>query len=338
MRLAGTTVASFILATAASAAISAISPEKGTVEPGESTTATFTVVDSLTSCFTASASSGFSVTFDGLGLGLLPLNCALGGAEVTMTVAASANASPGDYRVTLSETAVGGRLIDTHEWPFTVPAPAATTTTTIAETTTTKAQTTTTSAVTTTSTQSATTTSAGPAPNTTDGPATTNTTSPVATGSRGSGQEATPATATTVSIAPDTRDEDNDSAGEATGPETSSEIDDDDAEVLAAGTTDDLPYNRYPANPTEDGPGILARTVLSDQLRSQFSRALPMTVADAVLSPVVIAEFLVRSLLRSAMGLLVPILVATLVGLWMVWRMREEIDDDELALSRQSVV
>jgi hypothetical protein len=337
--LAGITVASFLLATAASAAISAISPEKGTVEPGESTTATFTVVNSLTSCFTSSASPGFTVTFDGLGLGLLPLNCALGGADVTMTVTASANASPGDYRVTLSETAVGGRLIDTHEWPFTVPAPA-TTTTTIAETTTTTPQTTTTttSSVTTTSTQSATTTSAGPATNTTDGPDTTNATSPVATESRGSGQETAPATATTVPIAPDTREEDNDSAGEAIGPETSSETNDDDAEVLAAGTTDDLPYNRYPANPTEGGPGFLARTMLSDQLRSQFSRAVPMTVADVVLSPVVIAEFLVRSLLRSAMSLLVPILVATLVGLWMVWRMREEIDDDELALSRQSVV
>lgn len=338
MRLAGITVASFLLATAASAAISAISPEKGTVEPGESTTATFTVVNSLTSCFTSSASPGFTVTFDGLGLGLLPLNCALGGADVTMTVTASANASPGDYRVTLSETAVGGQLIDTHEWPFTVPAPV-TTTTTIAETTTTKAQTTTTttSAVTTTSTQSATTTSAGPATNTSDGPATTNTTSPVATESGGSGGETAPASATAVSIAPDPRDENNDPAGEAKTPETSSEIDDD-AEVLAAGTTDDLPYNRYPADPTEDGPGILARTVFSDQLRSQFSRAVPMTVADVVLSPVVIAEFLVRSLLRSAMSLLFPVLVATLVGLWMVWRMREEIDDDELALSRQSVV
>jgi hypothetical protein len=63
-----------------------------------------------------------------------------------------------------------------------------------------------------------------------------------------------------------------------------------------------------------------------------------MAVANVVVSPVVIAEFLLRSLLQGAMSLLVPILIATLIGLWMVRRMREEIDDDELALSRQSMV
>jgi hypothetical protein len=108
---------------------------------------------------------------------------------------------------------------------------------------------------------------------------------------------------------------------------------------LAAGSSEDnLPYDRYPDSLSDNPPEVLSRTVLSDQLRNQIARAFPVTVADAVLSPVVIAEFLFRSLLESAKGLLIPILIATLVGLWMVWRMRGEVDDDELALSRQPMV
>ncbi|HUP17137.1 MAG TPA: hypothetical protein VM848_13940 [Acidimicrobiia bacterium] len=308
--LAGAAIVTFVLATSASADISPISPESGTVEPKGSVTATFTVVDSVTGCFAAEVPPRFSVTFDGLGLGQAPTNCALEGTEITMTVTAGAKAQPGDYQVTIIETALGGRLLGTHEWPFTVPAPPATTTTVPATTTTTTPTTTTTNsptttsagATTTTSTQSDTTTDPG-SPTTTAGPTgTANPTSP-------SAARVTPAD------------------------------DEDEEEVLAAGVSDDnLPYDRYPDSLSDNAPEILSRTVLSDQLRTQISRAFPVTVADAVLSPVVIAEYLFRSLLESARGLLIPILIATLLGLWMVWRMREEIDDDELALSRQSMV
>jgi len=346
VRLAGATVASFLLATAAAAAISSITPDRGTVEPGGSTSANFTVTGSLTSCFTADAPSGFSVAFDGLGLNLLPAGCALGGARVTMTVTAGANASAGDYRVTITETAVGGRLLDTHEWPFTVPAPVTTTTTIPETTTTTRPRTTTTAALTTTSTQSGATTSTDRATTTTSGATTGGATETTTAGAAATGNNtptASPATKTTVSDTPNTGGGDSPPAGEEAdtlpegSPDGASE-EADDPEVLAAGSSDgDLPYERYPAGSGDDAPEVLSRTVFSDQLRSQFSQAVPLTLADAVLSPVVIAEFLFRSLLQSAMSLLVPVLIATLVGSWIVWRMREEVDDDELAISRQSM-
>jgi hypothetical protein len=338
VRLGGAIVVLFWLATAASAAISSISPSSGTVEPRKSVSASFTVVDSLTSCFTASTPRGFEVTFNGL-----TINCALEGAEVTMTVEAGAKVGPGDYVVTINETSIEGELLATHTWPITVPAPP-TTTTTIPTTTTTRAETSTTSAATTTSTQSATTsstqsvttTSISNVTSTTRG--TTNTTSgdPVASGNPPSppGTSDDPATATSGEgdKAPNTE-----TGAASTDP--SDPQSDDETEVLAAASAgdDDLPYVRYPANRGDVAPEVLSRTVFSDQLRDQLSRALPLAVADAVLTPVVVVEFLYQSLLQSAMGLLVPILLAVFVGLLMVWRMREEIDDDELALSRQSM-
>jgi len=357
--LAGASIVMFLLATAASAAISPISPNSGTVEPKGSVSASFTVVDSVTSCFAAKVPQYFSVTFDGLGLGLLPTDCALEGTEITMTVEAGAKALPGDYQVTITETALGGGLLDTHEWPFTVPAsptttttaPATTTTTipttTTVPTTTTAPTNTTTSAgaTTTTSNQSATTT--GPSSPTTTAPGTsTNTSGPSgAGGPSATGDPTTPSatpgttTSTTGSGTPNSQGDATTDADRSLESDTPAEDDDGDEEVLAAGSSEDnLPYDRYPDSLSDNPPEVLSRTVLSDQLRNQIARAFPVTVADAVLSPVVIAEFLFRSLLESAKGLLIPILIATLVGLWMVWRMRGEVDDDELALSRQPMV
>ncbi|HEX6301383.1 MAG TPA: hypothetical protein VF148_13025 [Acidimicrobiia bacterium] len=352
-KLAGASIVTFLLATAASAAISPISPDSGTVEPKESVSASFTVVDSATSCFAAEVPRYFSVTFDGLGLEPLPIDCAHEGTEITMTVEAGAKALPGDYQVTITETALGGGLLDTYEWPFTVPAPPATTTTIPATTTTTIPTTTTTEtptttsagATTTTTTQSATTTDPG-SPTTTVPGITTNITDPAgAGGPTGAGPTTTAAATGTPDTASSTigtttatsRGGDTSGADGATGSATPTD-DQDDQDVLAAGSTEDnLPYDRYPDRLSDDAPEVLSRTVLTDQLRNQISRAFPVTIADAVLSPVLIAEYLLRSLLESALGLLIPILIATLLGLWMVWRMREEVEDDELALSRQSM-
>jgi len=360
--LAGASIVTFLLATAASAAISPISPASGTVEPKGSVSASFTVIDSVTSCFAAEAPQYFDVTFDGLGLGLLPINCALEGTEITMTVEAGPKALPGNYQVTVTETALGGSLLDTHEWPFTVPA-SPTTTTTIPTTTTTTTPTTTT-VPTTTTTKGATTTSAGATTTTSNQSATTtDRSSPTTTaagtstapsgpsgagGPSGTGDSTTPsaatvtpgtATSTTGSGTPNSQGGATTDADRTLEPDTAADDDDGDEEVLAAGSSEDnLPYDRYPDSLTDNAPEILSRTVLSDQLRNQISRAFPVTVADAVLSPVVIGEFLFRSLLESAQGLLIPILIATLLGLWMVWRMSEEVDDDELALSRQPMV
>lgn len=340
VRLAGMTLATFLVATAAYAAVSSFKPSEGTVAPGESTTASFTVVNSATSCFTASAPQGFSVAFDGLGLGLLPLNCALRGARVTMTVTAAPGASPGDYEVTITETAVLGSLIDSHEWPFTVPAPDITTTTVPATTTTTKpSAVTTTTRATTTSTQTAATTStSSPATTATSSTGASSTGNAEASSTGNAGAAGTdPATSTTVAATtPATEDSETASAEPDAAPDTSP---DDDTEVLAAGGTDENPpYARYPVGAGADASDFSTRTVRSDQLRSQISEALPLPLADAVLSPLVIAEFLARSLLESAKSLLIPLLIATLIGLGMAWRMRKEVDDDKLALSRQSVV
>lgn len=346
--LAGAVMVTLVLATSASADISPISPESGTVEPKGSVTASFTVVDSVTSCFAAEVPPRFSVSFDGLGLGQLPTSCALEGAEITMTVTASAAAQPGEYQVTIVETALGGRLLGTHEWPFTVPASPATTTTIPATTTTTTPTTTTTNSPTTTSPGATTTTSAPSAtstspasPTTTDPGSPTTTAAPAGTGdpTGPSATSVTPGTAAPTTRAGTTDNGDGSTAvtDETLGSDTPD--DEDDPEVLAAGASDDnLPYDRYPDSLSDNAPEVMSRTVLSDQLRSQISRAFPVTVADAVLSPVVIAEYLLRSLLESARGLLIPILIATLLGLWMVWRMREEVNDDELALSRQPMV
>ncbi len=93
MKLTGVVLTTLLLATAVQAAISEIDPWQGTVAPGESVTATFTIEDSFTSCFEADAPPGFSVTFDGLGLYDLP-NCAVSDTLVTMTVSVDSDVSP----------------------------------------------------------------------------------------------------------------------------------------------------------------------------------------------------------------------------------------------------
>lgn len=325
VKLVVATLATFLLATAAYAALSSISPSRGTVAPGESTTATFQVSPSLLSCVVANVSPNpgnqIAVSFDAAGLD--PANCtALGGdLEVEMTVTAKPEAKPGDYIVTINEVALlGGSLLDSLTWPFTVLAPATTTTTTSTTTTTTTAPTTTTTAPpTTTSTQSATTTSTRPSATTTSSPVTTTST----------------ATATTESTTSAT----GSTATPSTDQSPPSEESPDDEQVVAAGAPDDnLPYDRYPSESGDAVARPQSRTALSDQLRSQISGAVPLTVADAVLSPLVITEFLFGALLDGAKALAIPLVISTLVGLWMVLRMREEVDDDELTLSRQSVV
>ncbi len=83
----------------------------------------------------------------------------------------------------------------------------------------------------------------------------------------------------------------------------------------------DLPYERYPRPPAEEDR-LLSRIALSNQLRTEIPGAIPPLVTDAVLSPLVIGEYLVQSLFDSSKGLLIPVAISTLIGLLMVWRMR----------------
>lgn len=345
--LAGALGAVLIGATAALAAVSSFSPSSGAVSPGESTTADFTVTPptvlgvSSTSCISAAVSPNplqFAVAFDGLGLGTLPANCAVGETDVEMTVTAGQNAAPGNYVVTVTEIELGGELVGTRQWPFTVLAPPTTTTTT---TTTTTRPTTSTSTPTTSSTSGAanTTSTTAPVTTTTTAPRTTDSSTP------GTDDETSPPTTSgggPAPTGPTSSSPNTGSATSSTSPTTEdSHSDDDDSGGIVVGA---------PADPTGPGggsggsaapagdDGFLSNISLTDQLRNQIAQAIPLPIAQAVLSPLFIAEFLFRSVLGSAMGYLIPLLLAGGFGLWLVWRMRREVDDGELALSRESLV
>jgi len=331
-------MASFMFATVAYAAVSTFNPSSGTVSPGGTTGASFTVTPPplLTSCITASVSPGplqFTVVFDGLGLGALPANCAtLEPTDVEMTVTAGANATPGQYEVTITEVALlGGQLIATREWPFEVVAPPTTTSsTTSTSTSSTSTTSTSTPGVTTTST---------PRPSTTIGQATTTTAS--ATTSSRSGVVTTEGSGTPAANGglPTSTPRPGSSPSSLPDPSATHDVSDDGGDdVFALPPPSDLtggPPDRGGATPA-DGGEFLSKISLSEQLRNQISRALPLPVAQAVLSPLVIVEFLFRSALASAFGYLIPLLLAALYGTWMVVRMRREVDDDELAFSTET--
>lgn len=317
LMLMGVTLTTLLFAAAAHAAISAFEPWKGTVAPGESMTATFTVVDSFTSCFTVGAPSGLSATLDGLGLGSLPASCAVSGTLVTMTVAADSEVSPGDYTVKLTESALNGQLLGTHEWPVAViepPAPTTTTTTTI-PTSTTSSTTIPDLTTTTTSTVSA---------------VVTVTTPPTAPSTRAS--DGAPGTASTATDAPAETDS---NAGIVLSADSTVR---DGPEVLGFGVERrDRPDGRRTRQPADAEPPPLSHAPLSDRLRVHASTVFPPLIADAVVSPIMIGKYLVHSVLDSSRRLLVPIVIGTLIGLLMVWRMRTVIAKDGPPLSRFSV-
>lgn len=316
--LTGVTLTTLLLAAAALAAISPIEPWQGTVAPGDSVTARFTVVDSFTSCFTGDAPPGLSATFEGLGLDSLPAGCAVSGTEVTMTVTADADVLPGDYAVTIIETALSGQLIDTHDWPVTVTG-VASTTTTHPSTTTSLTGTTTTHSSTATSTSSTPTTSPATTTTSTVAEVVTDTTQPAAFSS--STDDGVPgATSTESDPAAET-----DARVWTVAPRGS--MTSEKSEVLASGSArDDHPYQRNASRPAEEETALLARIALSEWLRKEMPGAIPPLITDAVLSPIVIGEHLFHSLLDGSKAMLIPIVLATLIGLLMVWRMRTEID------------
>lgn len=326
--LVGTVIATFALATGVYAAISGFNPSIGTVAPGGSATATFTVTPplGLSSCITATVSptpARFSVRFDGVGLG--PTNCTLvRETEVEMTVSASAQATPGDYTVTITEVALGGSLLDSYEWPLTVVAPATTTTTTPSSTTTTVP----------------TTTSSQPDPATTStAPTTTSTTSPATTSNTTpSNASTTPSNASTDTVTANA--EENTSTDTVTLNEeenTASSSDaapEDDLELLAVSGPRDG-GSRY------ERPGVEPQSGASWVERSAHGRLIGPGLAllsEIAPSPPGFGELLARSLISSVMPLFAPLVIATLIGMVMAWRLGRKVDDDELALQRQQMV
>lgn len=333
-RLIGATLATFALATTVYAEMTPIEPDHGTVSPGDSTSAHFVLEPPpdpllgipLASCVLASVSPNpgkFSVTFDGLGLGLLPANCsALGSSDVEVTVEAGASAEPGDYTLTITEVLHGlGDLVSTRDWSFTVEG---TSTTTTSSTTTSSTTTTSTSSTTSTTTPVDTTPTSAP----TTVPSGETTTTLGVTTTEGVVTSDSPVTTTgpagpTTSVSHETS---------TSGREPlASEGDDDDPNGLApggsdAGTGDPVPEA---AAPTGDSGATIP---ITEQLTARLSDAVTPGVARAVMSPLVIAEFLFRSIISSAAGYAIPLLVALLLSAGLVWRMRGEVTDDELSL------
>jgi hypothetical protein len=233
-----------------------------------------------------------------------------------MTVTATTGTSPGSYIVTVTETEllVGGDLFGTYEWPLTITSPTTTTTTTITTTTTT----------TTTPTTSTTT----PGPGGTSPTTTVGSTTPSGPTTTAAGPG--PAITTPVG-APDetTSTSTPGSAGGGTGD------DEDDDVVFVVSAPDETDGDLIGVDPdlltaNEAEPAAYARLAFSDRLRNELEGAIPSVISDVVLSPLVIGEILFRSLMEHARGFLLPLILATLVAMGFVWKMRTEIDVDEL--------
>jgi hypothetical protein len=308
------------LAGVAHAAVSAFDPDNGQMAPGGSTSATFEVTPPGLlgfgfSCLIGSAAPtanpllptpSISVSFDA------PCGSFR---EVEMTVAATAGTSPGSYIVTVTETEllVDGDLLGTYEWPLTITGPTTTTTTT------------TTTTSTTTTTPASSTTTPGPggtSPTTTagstipSGPTTTAVGSGPAITAPGDAPEATTSTSTPRPSEGGLGDDDDDVVFVVSAP------DETDGDLI--GLDPDL------VTAIEGEPASYTRLAFSDRLRSELEGNIPSVISDAVLSPLVIGEILFRSLLEHARGFLLPLILATLVAMWFVWKMRAEIDVDEL--------
>jgi hypothetical protein len=342
--MAAATITILAFASVGYAAISPITPSSGTVAQGGSTSATFTVVPPVLheSCIEASVvprANQFSVTFDGVGLD--SGDCTTVSAQVLMTVTASSNATPGTYTVNITENIVDaggdGEVIstETHKWPLTVQASDSSTTTTTSppssttttsppsSTTTTLVTTTSTHPQTTTSTTTRTTTTTQPGATTSStAPGTTVTTTPSTTGGTDPSTTASDTTTSTTLIA-----EDPDSISPSDTPL------EEDPEVLSFGLSDGRPpYDRFGVEPRRAGPQPVWEVGLSDELWNHLFGWAPHVLSEEGLSPIPTAEFLLRSLSASVHALMIPLLIATLVGLWMVGRIRRKVDDDELAL------
>jgi len=301
----------------AGASVGAITPSGGEVSPGGSTTASFTVTAGFLglNCLLGAVgpaanpnlpAAGISVTFDGAGL----LDDCGGTRNVTMTVTAGANAAPGAYVVTIRETKLAdGNLIGTYQWPLTVLAPptaTTTTTTTIGITIPTITLPTSTSTSTTTTTPGTSTLPTLPGPGLVPPPAPDGATTTVGPG------RAPPTTTTTTTP--------------LTIPRSLADLDDDhDDDGIAMG-----------GGPPDDGSsgteGSFASIAISESLRQTLDAALPNLVSTMVVSPLLLIEILIRSLLTSAAGLLLPLTLAALLTFGFIRRLRKEVVDADLEL------
>ena len=285
------------LALVAHAAISSIQPASGETTPGGSVLATVTVDSGILSptCLTAPDDpANFVVTFDGL-----PSICGTGTWFSTMEVSVSSLTAPDEYTIMVQEIDLLGSLLESHPWPLTVTAPATTTTLlpdpTLPTITLFPTTTTTTLRASTT-----TTTTLAPGGSITDdpdpSPVVTSTTT-IATGSGATGQE----TGTTS----------------PTGlPGSTASSGPDDESALAASRPRELGENEP-----------FSEIAISSGLIEVADRALPPVFAQAVLSPIILLEVLLRALGRTTAGLIIPLALTAALGLGLTRRLRRDAEN-----------
>ncbi len=304
-----------LFAVAANAEITKVDPASGEVEQGGSVTADVTVSVSgvlSATCLVATSDAPLeiTVTFDEL--------LACGGSRIVgMTVEVAETIEPGDYVVTIEEVDLGDSLLNTYDWPLTVTsAPTTSSTTTTSSPTTTSSTsttTTTTSPSGTTSTTDATSTTTTTSAPTTQSP--TDTTSPTTTTTSTSSGDSS--STTTAGAASTTTESSTSSTGSETG-----------TVGPARGTAGD-----DGTGSTTDEESTFSEIALSSGLLEVASRALPPVFAEAVISPLVIIEVLLRSLARTLWSLLLPLGMTTLLGFGMIWRLRvdpESLEDHQM--------
>jgi hypothetical protein len=231
------------------------------------------------------------ITFDDL-----TTTCGTGTWFSTMEVTIPALTPPGTYTVTISEVSLGGPLLGSYPWPLVVAAPTPTTTLlpdpTLPTVTLLPPSTTTTTDAVTTTTISATSTSA-PSSLTTAAPA-----------------RATTTTGRVVSTSSTTEADESGALLSSTGNDTTS-------------TDPSLPTAAGEPNRIGEGAPF-SEVAVTSGLIEVADRALPPVFAQAVLSPLVILEVLLRALARTTGGLLIPLGMTILAGFALARRLRRD--------------
>ena len=217
--------------------------------------------------------------------------CDTGTWFATMEVTIPALTPPGTYTVTISEVSLGGS--GSYPWPLVVAAPTTTTTllpdlTLPTVTLLPPSTTTTTAAVTTTTTSASSLTTAVPA-------------------------QTTSSTGRVVSTSSTTE------ADESGGPLTSTGNDT---------NSTDLSLPTAAGGPNSNGEEApFSEIAVTSGLIEVADRALPPVFAQAVLSPFVILEVLLRALARTTGGLLIPLGVTILAGFALAGRLRRDAEE-----------
>jgi hypothetical protein len=284
------------LATVALAAVSSITPASGETEPGGTASATVTVDSGiLITCLAATSNNPtILVTFDDLP------TCGTGIWFSQMEVSVSTLTAPGIYTVTVQELDLLGTGLNTYVWPLTVTAPATTTTLLPDLTLPTITLFPTTTTTTTTTVGSTGTTAAGatsPAPTTSQPPRTTLAPTTAPPGDSSDGRLLGAGTSPTSS---------------STRPGGTGFSGDEEGTVAAA----------QPSRIGESEP--FSEISVTSGLIDLADRALPPVFAQAVFSPLVILEVLLRALGRTTAGLIVPLAMTVILGIGLARRLRHD--------------